>query len=75
MLTLTSPRPGRVLRWVVLALIALLATVSLVVWSADRAAALEETLRTVFGDCTEQALDVELQGRATAYYLYAARRA
>lgn len=39
MLTLTSPRPGRVLRWVVLALIALLATVSLVVWSADAARA------------------------------------
>ena len=47
----------------------------LVVWSADRSAALEQVLRTVFGDCTEQALDVELQGRATAYYLYAARRA
>ncbi len=47
----------------------------LVVWSADRSTALADTLRTVFGDCTEQALDVELQGRATAYYLYAARRA
>ena len=47
----------------------------LVVWSADRAPELEQTLRTVFGASTEQALDVELQGRATAYYLYSARRA
>lgn len=48
---------------------------ALVVWSADRSPQLEQTLRTVFGECTEHALDVDLQGRATAYHLYAARRA
>lgn len=43
------------------------------VWSADPAPALLETLREVFGDAEEQPLEVTLQQRETAYYLYVAR--
>ena len=55
MLTLTSPRPGRVPRWVVLALFALLATVSLVVWSADAARAAQVPPRPDSGAVLDQA--------------------
>jgi len=55
MLTLTSPRPGRVPRWVVLALFALLAAVSLVVWSADAARAAQVPPRPDSGAVLDQA--------------------
>lgn len=46
---------------------------ALVVWSADRAPDLAATLSGVFGDCAEHELEVTLQDRETAYYLYVAR--
>lgn len=55
MLTLTSPRPGRVLHWVVLALFALLAAVSLVVWPADAARAAQVPPRPDSGAVLDQA--------------------
>ncbi|MBV9832186.1 MAG: hypothetical protein JOZ82_11390 [Marmoricola sp.] len=48
---------------------------ALVVWSADRAPALQQVLREVFGDCTEHAYDVVLGEREEQYYLYRALRA
>ncbi len=46
----------------------------LVVWSADRAPALLEALREVFGDAEELAYEVRLQERDEEYLLYLARR-
>lgn len=46
---------------------------ALVVWSADRAPELAATLTAVFGDSSERELEVTLQHRETAYYLYVAR--
>jgi spermidine synthase len=46
---------------------------ALVVWSADRAPALEEALRTTFDEVDATAQDVLLQGRDEHYWLYAAR--
>ena len=46
----------------------------LVVWSADPAPELLDTMRDVFGDAEEQAHDVLLQDRPESYYLYLARR-
>jgi spermidine synthase len=46
----------------------------LVVWSANAAPELLETMREVFGDAEEQAHDVLLQDRPEQYYLYLARR-
>ncbi len=48
---------------------------ALVVWSADEAPALEETLRTTFGDVEARPYDVLLQGRDEHYWLYVARAA
>jgi spermidine synthase len=45
----------------------------LVVWSADRAPQLARHLHDVFGNCTERALPVLLQGREEDYHLYLAR--
>ena len=47
----------------------------LVVWSANRAPDLLDTMRAVFGDAEEQGHDVLLQERPEQYYLYLARRA
>lgn len=47
---------------------------SVVVWSAERSAALGETLTAVYGDAAELPHDVDLQGRAERYWLYLARR-
>ena len=47
---------------------------ALVVWSADRAAALGEGLRAVFGDVEERDHAVRLQDRDEHYWLYASRR-
>jgi spermidine synthase len=47
---------------------------ALVVWSADEAPELRETMAKVFGDATEHRVEVELQGRPTAYFLYLAQR-
>ncbi|SDS49837.1 hypothetical protein SAMN04488570_2012 [Nocardioides scoriae] len=44
-----------------------------VVWSADTAPELLDTMTEVFGRCEERAFDVALQGRQEAYYLYVAR--
>lgn len=55
MLTLTSPRPGRVPHRVVLALIALLGAVSLVVWFADAARAAQVPPRPDSGAVLDQA--------------------
>ncbi len=46
---------------------------ALVVWSADRAPALEESLRATFDEVEAAARDVLLQGRDEHYWLYAAR--
>ncbi len=46
----------------------------LVVWSADRAPALLEALRAVFGEAEELAYEVRLQERDEEYLLYLARR-
>ncbi|WP_372729808.1 spermidine synthase [Nocardioides sp.] len=45
----------------------------LIVWSADRAPELEETLRGVFGNADARALDVLLQDRDEQYWLHVAR--
>jgi spermidine synthase len=45
----------------------------LVVWSADRSPALEETLREVFGDADARPYDVRLQERDEQYWLHVAR--
>lgn len=55
MLTPTSPRSSRVMRWVVLALFALLTAVSLVVWSADAARAAQVPPRPDSGAVLDQA--------------------
>jgi len=47
---------------------------ALVVWSADRAPALLDALRDVFGDATEHQHEVRLQDRDDHYWLYAAYR-
>ena len=44
----------------------------LVVWSADRAPALEESLRAVFGNADTTSYDVALQGRDERYWLHSA---
>ena len=46
---------------------------AVVVWSADEAPALGDTLREVFDDVGAQALAVDLQGRAEHYWLHVAR--
>jgi spermidine synthase len=46
---------------------------AVVVWSADAAPALEESLREVFDEVEARAMDVALQGRAEQYWLYLAR--
>jgi spermidine synthase len=46
---------------------------ALVVWSAERAPALVDTLRAVFGDVREESHEVRLQERDEHYWLYAAR--
>ena len=46
----------------------------LVVWAADAAPALLQTLTEVFGVAEERACDVLLQDRPEQYYLYVARR-
>ena len=46
---------------------------ALVVWSAERAPELAETLRTVFGHVREHDHPVRLQDRDEHYWLYAAR--
>ncbi|MEI2670514.1 MAG: hypothetical protein R2693_03615 [Nocardioidaceae bacterium] len=46
----------------------------LAVWSAERSAELLVALRNVFGNCEEQALPVDLQGRDECYLLYLAAR-
>jgi len=48
---------------------------ALVVWSADEAPALAETLRETFGDVEARPHDVLLQGRDEHYWLYVARAA
>jgi spermidine synthase len=47
---------------------------ALVVWSAARAPALVEAMRTVFDDVAEHGHDVRLQDRDERYWLYVARR-
>jgi spermidine synthase len=47
---------------------------ALVVWSAERAPELADTLRSVFGNVEERDHDVRLQDRDERYWLYAARR-
>ena len=47
---------------------------ALVVWSAHRAPELVGTLRRVFAEVTERAVDVRLQERDEHYWLYAAHR-
>jgi spermidine synthase len=47
---------------------------ALVVWSAERAPQLVDTLRAVFDEVEERAHDVRLQDRDEHYWLYAARR-
>jgi spermidine synthase len=44
-----------------------------VIWSAAPDEALEETMRTVFGDAEPAPYDVDLQGRHEQYWLYLAR--
>jgi hypothetical protein len=44
-----------------------------VIWSASEAAALEETMRTVFGEAEARPSDVLLQDRDERYWLYVAR--
>lgn len=46
----------------------------LAVWSADRSPDLLAALRSVFGNCGEEALPVNLQGRDKRYLLYLAVR-
>ena len=48
---------------------------ALVIWSAAAAPELLTTMRTVFGEAEERALDVRLQDRPETHYLYVARRA
>lgn len=45
----------------------------LVIWSGNRAPTLLEEMRTSFGDAEEIRCPVTLQGRSTAYWIYAAR--
>ena len=47
---------------------------ALVIWSGNRAPELHEVMERVFGDCTEQAIDVMLGDRPEEYYLYVSRR-
>ena len=47
---------------------------AVVVWSANPAPELRETMENVFGNCTEQRHDVLLQGREEEYLLYLSRR-
>lgn len=46
---------------------------ALVIWSADRSAELEETMRGVFGNATATAYDVLLQTRDESYWLHTSR--
>ena len=48
---------------------------ALVVWSADAAPDLEQTLRATFDEVETQPHDVLLQGRDEQYWLYVARLA
>ena len=47
---------------------------AVVVWSANPAPELRETMEQVFGNCTEQRHGVLLQGREEEYLLYLSRR-
>ena len=47
---------------------------AVVVWSANPAPELRETMEKVFGNCTEQRHGVLLQGREEEYLLYLSRR-
>jgi spermidine synthase len=47
---------------------------AVVVWSANPAPKLRETMESVFGNCAEQRHDVLLQGREAEYLLYLSRR-
>jgi spermidine synthase len=47
---------------------------ALVVWSADPAPELAETMERVFGSCTEHRYDVLLQERSEQYLLYLSRK-
>ena len=47
---------------------------AVVVWSANPAPELRETMEDVFGNCTEQRHGVLLQGREEEYLLYLSRR-
>ncbi len=47
---------------------------AVVVWSANPAPQLRETMENVFGNCTEQRHGVLLQGRDEEYLLYLSRR-
>jgi spermidine synthase len=47
---------------------------ALVVWSADPAPELAQTMERVFGSCTEHRYDVLLQERSEQYLLYLSRR-
>ena len=46
---------------------------TLAVWSADESPDLDAVLRSVFGDVTVLAFDVDLQGRDERYWLYVGR--
>ena len=46
----------------------------LVIWSADRAPALQQVMSDVFGDCTEHSYDVMLGDRPDQYHLYSSQR-
>lgn len=46
---------------------------ALVIWSADRSAELEETMRRVFGNAAATAYDVLLQTRDEQYWLHTSR--
>jgi len=48
---------------------------ALVIWSADEAPELEESLRSVFGRARASLHDVDLGDRSEQYWLYVARRA
>ena len=47
---------------------------ALAIWSASPAPQLHQVMERVFGNCTEQAIDVMLGDRPERYYLYVARR-
>jgi spermidine synthase len=47
---------------------------AVVVWSANPAPDLLQTMESVFGNCTEQRYGVHLQGREEEYLLYLSRR-